>query len=441
MTAVAEIRLWDRTVGEVFLRDGTDVAVFQYNPAFAAGGIQPAPLTMPLSTQSFSFPALNESTFYGLPGLLADSLPDKFGNALLNVWLARQRRSPESFTAIDRLCFMGTRGMGALEYVPAIGLADRVPAFSAIDKLVRLISRILRAHTYSVPSSEDGDAAAVMSDLLQVGISAGGARAKGVIGWNPETDEICAGHVEPPPGFEPWLIKFDGVAENRDKESADPTGFGSIEYAYYLMARDAGISMSESRLFEEGGRRHFMTRRFDRTADGEKVHMQSLGAMAHFDFNSAGAHSYEQAIQVLRRIDAPPEDAEEQFRRMVFNIAARNQDDHVKNIAFLMDKSGNWRLAPAYDLTYSFNPKGAWTATHQMTLCGKRDRFFFDDFTAFERTVSLKAHTAERIVAEVISVVSRWQDYADEAGVHPVRRDQIRRQLRLTLSPVKSPLA
>ena len=270
-----------------------------------------------------------------------------------------------------------------------------------------------------------------LNDILKVGTSAGGARAKAVIAWNRDTNEVRSGQVSADLGFEHWLIKFDGVHGNRDKEATDPQGFGAIEYAYYRMACDAGILMSECRLFEEGGRRHFMTRRFDRTAGGRKLHMQSLGALAHMDFNMAGAHSYEEAFLVLRRLGLTLLDAEQLYRRMVFNIMARNQDDHVKNIAFLMNRSGIWMLAPAYDLTYSYQPDGQWTSSHQMSLNGKRDDFTRDDFRACARLASLKRGVADAIVAETRQVVANWREYADAAGVDPDHRDRIYPALRL----------
>jgi serine/threonine-protein kinase HipA len=258
-----------------------------------------------------------------------------------------------------------------------------------------------------------------------VGSSAAGARAKAVIAWNPATNEVRSGQVRAPEGFEYWLLKFDGVAGNRDKELADPQGYGVIEYAYWLMAREAGVQMNECRLFEEGGRRHFMTRRFDRLEGGEKLHMQSLGALAHFDFNSAGAHSYEQALLVIRRLGLSTEEIEEQFRRTAFNILARNQDDHVKNIAFLMDRAGRWSLSPAFDVTYSYNPDGIWTSRHQMSMNGKRDGFTLDDFDAFGQTASMKRGRAKTIVGEVADAVRRWSEFAERAGVPRDQMEQI----------------
>jgi serine/threonine-protein kinase HipA len=432
VSTVAEVRLWGRTIGAVALEDGAEAASFEYDPAFVPSGIEIAPLTMPLTRRVYSFPALGRDAFHGLPGLLADSLPDRFGNALINAWLATQGRSPDSFNAVERLCYTGTRGMGALEYAPVIGPKARQAVHIEIDKLVQLASEVL-THRNNLQASfgEDGSREDALRDILRVGTSAGGARAKAVITWNPATNEVRSGQVKADPGFEHWLLKFDGVAGNRDKELEDPKGYGVIEYAYYRMATDAGIAMNECRLLEENGRRHFMTRRFDRRPDGEKIHMQSLGALAHFDYNLAGAYAYEQALLVIRQMGLPMSAVEEQFRRMVFNIVARNQDDHVKNIAFLMDKAGNWSLAPAFDMTYSFQPTGMWTSTHQMALNGKRDDFTLEDFRAAAETASLKRGRAEAIVEEVRRAVSRWSEYSDEAGVSADWRDKIARTLRL----------
>ena len=435
MSTVAAVRLWGRTIGAVSLEDGEGVAAFEYDPAFVQSGIEVSPMTLPLSRRVYRFPELTRQTFYGLPGLLADSLPDKFGHVLIDAWLASQGRTPASFNVIERLCYTGERGMGALEFAPAGGPTARQAGRIQIDKLVELASSILTHRNHlQVYFDTDGDEALkaqAMSDILRVGTSAGGARAKAVIAWHPATNEVCSGQMPAGQGFEYWLLKFDGVSGNRDKELEDPQGYGVIEYAYYLMARDCSIDISECRLFEENDRRHFMTRRFDRLAGGEKLHMQSLCALAHYDFNIAGAYSYEQALLVIRQLGLPMRDIEQQFRRMVFNIVARNQDDHVKNIAFLMDKAGNWSLAPAFDVIYSYNPSGAWTASHQMTLNGKRDGFTLEDFRACARAASMKRGRAEAIVNEVRETVSRWKHYADEAGVPAAPRDQIYRTLRL----------
>ena len=431
MSSVAEVRLWGRTIGAVSLGDNDAVTAFEYDAAFSGSGIEVSPIAMPLSRRVYTFPELAVKTFYGLPGLLADSLPDKFGNALINAWLATQGRPADSFDAVERLCYTGERGMGALEFSPMIGPRTRQANAIQIDKLVELASEVLTHRNGLRASFADESKEQALSDILRVGTSAGGARAKAVIAWNPSTNEVRSGQIPAGEGFESWLLKFDGVSGNRDKELEDPKGYGVIEYAYYKMAKDCGIDISECRLFEENGRRHFMTRRFDRLASGEKLHMQSLCALAHFDFNMAGAYSYEQALLVIRQLGLPMQATEEQFRRMAFNIVARNQDDHVKNIAFLMDKSGVWSLSPAFDMTYSFNPAGSWTASHQMTLNGKRDDFIMDDFKACAKTASMKRGRAEAIVREVQEVVSRWKEYAEQAGVPVSMRDQIGRSLRL----------
>ena len=431
MSSVAEVRLWGRTIGAVSLGDNDAVTAFEYDAAFSGSGIEVSPIAMPLSRRVYTFPELPVKTFYGLPGLLADSLPDKFGNALINAWLATQGRPADSFDAVERLCYTGERGMGALEFSPMIGPRTRQANAIQIDKLVELASEVLTHRNGLRASFADESKEQALTDILRVGTSAGGARAKAVIAWNPSTNEVRSGQIPAGEGFESWLLKFDGVSGNRDKELEDPKGYGVIEYAYYKMAKDCGIDISECRLFEENGRRHFMTRRFDRLASGETLHMQSLCALAHFDFNMAGAYSYEQALLVIRQLGLPMQAIEEQFRRMAFNIVARNQDDHVKNIAFLMDKSGVWSLSPAFDLTYSFNPAGSWTASHQMTLNGKRDDFIMDDFKACAKTASMKRGRAEAIVREVQEVVSRWKEYAEQAGVPVSMRDQIGRSLRL----------
>lgn len=415
--------MWGRTIGAVSLEPGRATAAFQYAPDFVGSGIQPAPLTMPLSETVYEFPALPPMTFRGLPGLLADSLPDKFGNVLIDAWLATQGRSPESFNAVERLCYVGTRGMGALEFKPVIGHQQRTSSKVDVDALVKLAGEVL---THRRTLSEQA-----LRSILSVGTSAGGARAKAVIAWNRTTNEVRSGQVAAGEGFDYWLLKFDGVAGNKDKELEDPKGYGAIEFAYHLMAKAAGITMSECRLLQENGRRHFMTRRFDRLAGGEKLHMQSLGALAHFDFNQAGAYAYEQALLTIRRLELPMAAVEEQFRRMVFNIVARNQDDHVKNIAFLMNQQGEWSLAPAFDVTYSYNPSGTWTSMHQMTMNGKRDNFMLEDFVVCAKSAVMKRGRAETILAAVQAAVRRWPEFAAQARVGDEWRERIQKSHRL----------
>ncbi len=431
---IAEVRLWGRTIGAVSLEDGRDYATFQYTPEFAGSGIQVSPVTMPLRKESYEFPELSRQTFHGLPGLLADSLPDRFGNALIDAWLATQGRSPESFSAIERLCYTGTRGMGALEYVPAIGPRPRRTTTIDVEALVKLASDILTHRQHLAGRFSDESSGEALADILKVGTSAGGARAKAVIAWNRDTNEVRSGQLPAGPGFTYWLLKFDGVAGNKDKELDDPQGYGAIEYAYALMAQAAGITMTECRLLEEHGRRHFMTRRFDRLDDGGKRHMQSLGGLAHLDFNEAGAYAYEQAFLIIRQLGLPMAAVEEQFRRMLFNVVARNQDDHVKNIAFLMDKSGEWTLAPAFDVTYSYNPSGRWTGTHQMTINGRRDGFVMADIQAAGRHAGLKQGRAAALLEEVTAAVKRWPEFADRAGLPAEVVAKIRAAQRLDLS-------
>lgn len=435
MTSVAEVRLWGRRIGAVSMEAGQRVAAFAYDPDFIGSAIEVAPLMMPLSDRVYSFPDLNPRSFHGLPGLLADALPDKYGNALIDAWLATQGRTPESFNAIERLCYTGRRGMGALEFAPATGPQAPQSTQIRIDALVALASDILTQRNALQASFTDDRKADSLRDILHVGTSAGGARAKAVVAWNPRTNDVRSGQIDAGSGFEYWLLKFDGVENNKDKERADPQGYGAVEYAYANMARAAGIDMPDCRLMAEGGRRHFMVRRFDREPVGAKLHMQSLAAIAHFDFNDPAAYSYEQALFTMRRLNLPAKALEEQFRRMAFNIIARNQDDHVKNIAFLMDKAGQWRLSPAYDITWSYNPDGLWTARHQMSMNGQRADFTFDDFIACGRSVSISKARVRAILGEVNESVRRWPDFADDARVGPEWRTVIDPTLRLDLVP------
>jgi serine/threonine-protein kinase HipA len=434
MATVAEVRLWGRTIGAVSVEDGARICAFQYDPAFLASGIELAPITMPLSRRIYQFPSLAEVSFHGLPGLLADSLPDKFGNALIDAWLATQGRGPESFNSVERLCYIGARGMGALEFAPTKGPPLRRSAKVHVDELVKLASQVLTHRASLQVSFAPGRRHAGLQEMLRVGTSAGGARAKAIVAWNRNTNEVRSGQVKAPAGFDYWLLKFDGVSANKDKELEDPKGYTVIEYAYALMAAAAGIEMSECGLMEEGGRRHFMTRRFDRLSDGGKLHMQSLAALAHFDFNSAGAYSYEQAFDVIKRLGLSMREREQQFRRMIFNVVGRNQDDHVKNIAFLMDKAGAWSLSPAFDITYAYNPSGLWTSRHQMTINGKSNDFSREDFKAVAQVAGLKRGKHEAILTEVLATVKEWPRYAEAAGVPGSQRDQITRTLRLKIN-------
>lgn len=413
---VAEVMLWGQRVGAVAL-DG-DVGVFEYDGDFLKLGLDIAPITMPLEAALgghtlHSFPALNPETFKRLPGLLADSLPDKFGQAIVDTWLARQGRGPDDFSIIERLCYTGTRAMGALEFKPSV-IQDLDQTVDVnIGEMVSLVREVVsQRNGINVTLSDDMQAnQGALLDILRVGTSAGGARAKAVITYNEDTGAVMSGQAQALEGFSHWLLKFDGAS---DIELGETTAFGRIEYGYYLMAKAAGINMMESRLLEENGRAHFMTRRFDRIA-GNKLHSQSLCALAHYDFNMAGSYGYEQALMVMRRIKLSKKEQLQLYRRMVFNVIARNQDDHTKNIAFLMNPDGEWMLSPAFDMTYSHNPAGKWTDKHQMTINGKRNNFTKEDLLLVAASSDLKG--AEKVVQEVLETVKQWPDYAKQAGL------------------------
>lgn len=414
-----EVKLWGTTIGALSMQEGESVAHFEYAPAFVGAGVEPSPITMPVSRQIYTFPLLS-NTFKGLPGLFADSIPDKFGNRLIDSWLIKQGRNPESFTALERLCYTGNRGMGALEFYPVEGPAASENDILDVENLRNFAASILDSRKNFRASIGKGAALPLKTkkqqqtfeQILRVGTSAGGARAKVLIALDETTGEIRSGQVANGENFTYWLLKLDDVQNNSDKEKADFQGYGPIEYTYYQMALAAGIQMSECRLLEKAGHRHFMTRRFDRLAGGKKLHYQSLCGLAHYDFNAAGAYSYEQAITVIKQLGLGYDSLEEFFRRAVFNICARNQDDHAKNIGFLMNKRGEWSLAPAFDMTYAYNPGGLWTGTHQLTFNGKRDNFTTDDFKAVAKFAGLKQGRHKKILADVQSAVSQWSKFA-----------------------------
>ena len=426
----ANVILWGRRIGAVSWDETRSLGVFQYDPAFAGAGIEVAPLTMPARETPYEFPALNRETFRGLPGMLADALPDRFGNRLIDAWLAETGQSPESFNPVDRLCYIGRRGIGALEFEPSLRKRTKAKKLE-IARLVDLANRVLDERTHLAGALGGENDADSLEDILSVGTSAGGARAKAVLAWNPKTGEFRSGQLDADAGFEHWLLKFDGASSVNDTELADPRGFGKIEYAY--AARAAGITMSECRLHHEGGRSHFMTRRFDREETGRKIHMQSLGAMRHFDFNDPSAYSYEQAVMAIRDLGLGMVAVEEQFRRAVFNVMARNQDDHVKNIAFLMDRSGKWSLSPAYDVTYAYNPGGEWTHDHQMSLAGRRNGFERNDLLRFAASIGIRKRRALEISDRVSTSVRDWRKHAEAAEVAPRDAARIERTFRADL--------
>lgn len=414
-------------VGAVLWDSDRGLASFEFEPSFLNSGLDPAPLTMPIDEARrgravFEFPDLAYKTFYGLPGMLADSLPDKYGNNIINAWLARQGRTPESFSPVERLCYTGKRGMGALEFTPVIGDGANESVPVEVQELVRLAHKVIHERSQLDTNFNHLEA---LTDIIRVGTSAGGARPKAIIALNDKTGKVRSGQVTAPAGFSYWIMKFDGV---KDDTLGDPAGYGRIEYAYYKMAKQCEINMTECRLYEEGDRAHFMIKRFDRTEKGKKIHMQSLCGMAHFDFNEAGGYSYEQAFQIMRRLRLPHSDAEQLFKRMVFNLVARNQDDHPKNIAFLMDKSGTWKLSPAFDMTYAHNPSGDWTHKHQMTVNGKREGFVYDDLIAVADEMNIKK--GSQIIDQIVEVVFRWREFAKAVGVENNQIEAISRTHR-----------
>jgi len=412
MIEAADVILWGRRIGCVVRRDGMPYAEFEYDPDFVGCGIEPSPIEMPAVSKIYKFPSLPDISFHGLPGLLSDSVPDKFGNAVIDIWLKTQGRAPGSLSPIERLCYTGSRGMGALEYRPAMFAEGNADEEVHVSQLAQLADDVLRsrreARAELVPEVKR------YAPILRVGSSAGGARAKALIGWDEATGEVRSGQVALPPEYGYWLIKFDGITGNGDKEEDDKWGYGRVEYAYYLMACAAGIDMTECRLWDK---RHFMTRRFDRTREGRKLHMQTLGAMAHFDFNDPMRYSYEQAFRITRQVVNDIRAERELFRRMVFNVLAWNCDDHVKNVSYLMDRTGAWTLAPAYDECYAYNPNGAWTSGHQMSVNGKKTGIGMADLLAAGKVAGFDEPTCRSVIADVRDAVRDWPRFAAEAEV------------------------
>lgn len=410
----AIVMLWGTRIGSVIFDENRSIGLFEYSPSFINSGIEVSPIVMPLSERTYEFPELNKETFHGLPGLLADSLPDKFGNAVINEWLSTRGRTPQSFNPVERLCYTGTRGMGALEFFPATGPDSKESESIQVSRLVELAEKVLKFRKgLNINVRTDS-----LEEIIKVGTSAGGARAKAVIAWNEKTGDIRSGQIPVNKGYGYWLMKFGGISGNGDKEEDDNLQYPRIEYAYYLMATKAGIDMSECKLLEENGRAHFMTRRFDRDVkSGDKIHMLTLGSLAHFDFNLSGQYAYEDAAVVMRKLGLSYQDYERLFRRMVFNVLAWNHDDHVKNISFLMNKKGEWSLSPAYDVTYSYNPNGLWTSSHQMTINGKQQDITLNDLVVSGQMMGIRKNRALSIISEIVNSISNWEDYAQKAGL------------------------
>lgn len=434
MQNLAEVWLWDKMVGALAWSPDNRIASFEYTPEWIETGVQIAPLHMPCHAQGssvFQFPRLNPATYKGLPACFADTLPDDFGNAVINAWLARTGRDPQSFNPVERLLYSGKRGMGALEYAPALRRVKSANDKLELESLIQLAQQVLDqrsgASSLHKPGNDD------LTAILQVGTSAGGARAKALVAINQTRTEIRSGQVDAPEGFEHYLLKFDGVVEhgNQRETFGDPQGFGRMEYAYYLMARDVGINISSCELLVDGPRAHFLTQRFDRIGN-HKLHYQSLCAMDHADFKQPGFYSYEQLFAVARQLRLSRIDAVEIYRRMVFNVIARNHDDHSKNFGFLLPgPRNNWQLAPAFDIAYSYKPGSPWVNTHQLSVNGKRDHFSMEDLLDVAKLISNFTKEAKAIIQQVLDVVGQWDTYAEQTQVRPEFAHEIKQNLRL----------
>ncbi|MFO1076594.1 MAG: type II toxin-antitoxin system HipA family toxin [Planctomycetota bacterium] len=425
----ATVKLWGTAIGYVSMDHGERFARFEYDPEFAAAGIEVAPLQMPVVPRRiYQFRGLDERAFHGLPGMLADSLPDKYGNRLIDVWLARTGRTPDRFHAVDRLCYTGTRGMGALEFEPSTRDAEFDDRKLEIAELVELASMAF-AEKQKLQTRLDGEGGEqALLDILSVGTSAGGARAKAVIAFDPRTKEVRSGQTHLPAGFEHWLIKFDGVAFSGDWGIADPKGYGLLEFTYSELARRCGIVMSECRLLQENGRSHFMTRRFDRDARGGKSFVQTFAALAHFDYYETGAYSYEQLFLTMKQLRVPAAAMEQQFRRVVFNLVGCNQDDHVKNFAFVMDRSGAWGITPAYDLCHAEG--SAFTSRHQLSIDGKTGGFDKQDLRHLADVAGLPRRRELVVLDEVLAAFAGFRELAEGLGVPAPLVQHVVRTLR-----------
>ena len=415
MITTAFVKIWGETIGAVAWNAQTGVASFEYEPKFINTKIDLAPLKIPISNSNnriFSFPELRDvKTFKGLPGLLADVLPDDYGNQLINSWLAQNGRPENSMNPVELLCFIGTRGMGALEFEPSQLTVNKKAFDIEIDNLISLSQKMLSKREGFETNLSEKDQNAML-DILKIGTSAGGARPKAIIAYNEQTGQVKSGQTLAPKGFEHWLIKLDTVS---DVQFGESTGYGRIEMAYYLMATACGIEMMESRLMEENGRAHFMTKRFDREGGAEKHHIQTLCAMQHYDFSQITSFSYEQLFQTMRLLRLPYPQAEQLFRRMVFNVIARNCDDHTKNFAFRLKKEGSWELAPAYDICFAYRPDSDWVSQHNLSINGKRKGITKEDLLSLAKSMNIKK--ANTIIEQISITVANWYEYAEKANV------------------------
>ena len=426
MITTAYINLWGNRVGAVAWDTNTQTASFEYEPKFTANNWEVAPLKMPLNqaNQIFSFPDLvRNSTFKGLPGLLADVLPDKYGNQLINAWLAQNGRPENSLNPVELLCFIGTRGMGALEFEPVNFKSNQTAFTIEMDNLVKITQEVVN-NRQDFETNLNGDEQKALLDILKIGTSAGGARPKAIIAYNEKTGVIKSGQGKAPKGYNHWLIKLDGVS---DSQFGASTGYGRVEMAYYLMAKACEIEMTECRLLEENGRAHFMTQRFDREDGDIKHHIQTFCGMQHFDFNNVNSYSYEQLFQTMRLLRLPYPQAEQMFRRMIFNVMARNCDDHTKNFAFRLRKGQNWELTPAYDMCHAFRPGSEWVSQHALSINGKRNAITKEDLVTVAKLMNIKK--AKEIIQQTSEVIKNWTSFAEETKIEAKLKEAIKTTL------------
>lgn len=407
MVKTAFVKLWGETVGAVAWDENQQMTFFEYDKKFINARLEVSPIKMPLNKRIYAFPELkNIATFKGLSGLLADSLPDRYGNELINIWLARNGRPENSLNPVELLCFIGNRGMGALEFEPSVLPFNKTSSSLELSSLIETTMQLLENkkdfETHTHQEMQD-----VLLDVLKMGASAGGARPKAIIAYNEKTGAIRSGQILQNTDYEHWLIKFDGV---NDTQFGISYGYGRVEMAYYKMATDAGIQMMESRLIEEDGRAHFMTKRFDRKNGNEKLHTQTFCAIQHYDFNRITSYSYEQLFQTMRLLKLSYAEAEQMYKRMVFNVFSRNCDDHTKNFSFLMNKKGQWNLAPAYDICHAYRPDSKWVSQHNLSINGKRKDFTKEDLLTIAKQNSIR--NPQSIIDEVFTVVTKWKEYA-----------------------------
>lgn len=410
MVTTAYVKLWGKVLGAVAWNEQLEIAGFEYAADFDPDMWPVSPIKMPIQ-QVYMFPELKGNpTFQGMPGLLADCLPDKYGNDLINAWLAQNGRPENSLNPVELLCFIGARGMGALEFEPTLAPLASSPGLE-LESLIAYTQQLL-SRKEKIAIHTDAAMRDVMIDVLKMGTSAGGARPKAIIAFNEKTGHIRSGQTLPGKGYGHWLIKFDGVM---DTQFGITHGYGRVEMAYYKMAIDCGIEMMESRLVEENDRAHFMTKRFDRVNGNDKLHLQTFCGLQHYDYTRITSYSYEQLFQTMRQLKLTYAEAEQMYRRMVFNVVARNCDDHTKNFSFLMDKTGKWKLAPAYDLCHAYRPDSYWVSQHCLSINGKRSEITRKDLLAVAEQNSIRRPA--QVIEECLEVINHWLDYANEFAV------------------------